>query len=345
MAQIHEAHNNLKEKYEKVRYNSAFDRFLHSPGGNWLCLLFIVISIPVFLFLLSNPGIPLELREKIPFYAAELLAGPIMALHTHITQSLIGLVLFLAVAYFFLRNYFLNFGSFFLFLLALPFGLIMLYTFSQSIIHISVYAFPLLLAFFAWAIRYETKHITRIVTPDSNEGHTLKTGLDGERKALSVLRKLDDRCHIYTNLLIPYRGRNSEADLVLVTPSGVTIVEVKNYIGTLSGDISAENLLYNGEEKYNPVTQVGKHEWRMKGFLRERGISIPVQRCVFFVNPKTRLELTDCDGLIRECPIFIYRDRKELFAYADEDVRCTENAFFRTIEALDALVEHSYERE
>ena len=214
MAHIHEARNDLKAKYEKVRYNSAFDRFLHSSGGNWLCLLLIVICIPVFLFLLRNPGIPLELRETIPSFAAELFTAPVMALHANITRSLVSLVLFLAVAYFFLRDHFLNFGSFLLCLLALPFGLIMLYTFSQSIIHISMYAFPLMLAVFAWAIRYETKHTTRIVTPDSNEGRKIKVGLDGERKALAALSKLDDCCHIYTNLRIPYGGGESETDLV-----------------------------------------------------------------------------------------------------------------------------------
>ena len=342
MAHIHEAQNDLKAKYEKVRYNSAFDRFLHSSGGNMLCLLLIVISIPVFLFFLSNPGIPLELREKIPSFAAELLAGPIMTLHANITQSLIGLVLFLAVSYFFLRNYFLNFGSFLMYLLALPFVLVMLYTFSQSIIHISLYAFPLLMTIFALAIRYETKHTTRIVTPDSNEGRIIKVGLDGERKALAALSKLDDCCHIYTNLRIPYGGGESETDLVLVTPLGVTIIEVKNYVGTLSGDISHEQLLHNRQEKYNPVTQVKKHKWRMSGFLHEQGIRIPVQRCVFFVNPKTRLELTDCNGIIRECPIFTHRDRKALAAYVDGKIRCTEDVFFRTVEVLDALVEDSY---
>ena len=305
-------------------------------------MLLAVISIPVFLFFLSNPGIPLELREKIPFFAAELLAGPIMALHANITQSLIGLVLFLAVLYFFLRNYFLNFGSFLMCLLALPFALVMLYTFSQSIIHISLYAFPLLLTIFAWAVLYETKYTTRIITPDSNEGRKIKVGLDGERKALAALSRLDDCCHIYTNLRIPYGGGESETDLVLVTPSGVTIIEVKNYVGTLSGDISHEQLIHNRQEKYNPVTQVKKHEWRMSGFLHQQGIRIPVQRCVFFVNPKTRLELTDRDGIIRECPIITHRDRKALAAYADGKIRCTEDVFFRTVEALDALVEDSY---
>lgn len=343
MAQIHEARNDLRAKYESVRYNSAFDRFLHSSGGSWLCVLLIVISIPVFLFFLSNPGIPLVLREKIPLFVAELLAVHIMALHANITQSLISLVLFLAVAYFFLRNYFLDFGSFLMCLLALPFALVMLCTFSQSMIHISLYAFPVLLAIFAWAICYEAKHMTRIVTPDSNEGRKIKVGLDGERKALAALSRLDDCCHIYTNLRIPYGGGESETDLVLVTPSGVTIVEVKNYVGTLSGDISHEQLIHNCQEKYNPVTQVKKHKWRMSGFLREQGIRIPVQRCVFFVNPKTRLELTDRNGIIRECPIFTHRDRRALAAYADGNIRCTEDAFFRTVDALDALVDASYQ--
>lgn len=342
MAHIHEARNDLRTKYEKVRYNSTFDRFLHSPAGNRLCLVVMVISLPVFLFFLCNPHIPLELREKIPFFIANLLAKPVMTLHANLTQSLVGLVLFLSMLYYILRNHFTNFVSFLFSLLALPFGLIMLYTFSQSIIHISLYAFPLLLTIFVLAVRYETKHTTRIVTPDSNEGRKIKVGLDGERKALSVLRKLDDCCHIYTNLRIPYRGRDSESDLVLVTPFGVTIVEVKNYVATLSGDISSEKLLHNGQAKYNPVTQVEKHEWRMKGFLHEQGIRIPVQRCVFFVNPKTRLELTDCNGIIRECPIFTHRDRKALAAYVDGKIRCTEDAFFRTVEALDALVEDSY---
>lgn len=342
MAHIHEARNDLKIKYEKVRYTSSFDRFLHSPGGNRLCLILAAAAIPLFFFFVFNPQIPLELRNDIPLYVTKILEGPLSFLQSLIGDSLLMLLVAVVVVYLLVRNYFMDFSGFILFALAVPFLFVIFLTFFQSVVHISVYAFPVLQVIFAWAVRYETKHTTRIVTPDSNEGRKIKVGLDGERKALDALRYLDDCCHIYTNLRIPYGGGESETDLVLCTPSGVTIVEVKNYVGTLSSDISHEQLIHNGQEIYNPVTQVKKHKWRMSGFLHQQGIRIPVQRCVFFVNPKTRLELTDCNGIIRECPIFTHRDRNALAAYADGKIRCTEDAFFRTVEALDALVEDSY---
>lgn len=343
MAQIHEAWNEQKDTYQEIRY-TPFARFLHSPRGNRLCLILAAVCLPLFLFFLCNPQIPLALRDKIPMFFANILTALLQMGKGTFFKSLTTLAVSVGILYFFLRSYFSDFVSFLLHLLVLPLELVVLFTFSQSLVHISAYAFPVLLGIIAISICCETRFNLCIVTPYTEEGWVRKAGVEGEERALNAMRGLGDHCHIYTNLVIPYQGKTSEADMVFVTPSGVTIVEVKNFAGTLSGNICDKNLIHNDEETYNPAAQVETHRWRMSGYLREQGIRIPVQRCVFFVNPKLRLHLQSTQDASQACPVFTARDKKALSAYVDGDPRCPEAALSRTLHALDALVAASYRR-
>lgn len=185
---------------------------------------------------------------------------------------------------------------------------------------------------------------------DTREAEILRAGLEGERQALSLLGGLDDACHIFTNLRIPYEGRESETDLIVVSPAGVTVVEVKNHRGTILGDASDEELTQlkrhdGAEEKtlYNPIRQVGTHTYRLAGYLRSRGINTRVRSCVLFVSDGVHLELTDQMGVTREkCPVFTRNSIGQLLAYVNGGNGCRNGTASRTVAALEELVQESY---
>lgn len=180
---------------------------------------------------------------------------------------------------------------------------------------------------------------------DDNLG-VLKAGVEGERKALEYMDSLADDCHIYTNLRIPYKGAESETDMVVVTPAGVTIVEVKNYKGTIWGDTSDKNLVQTKDdqdeqsEKYNPIRQVGTHAYRMAGYLRTHGVQTYVRTCVFFVCEDVILELTDREKiLVSKCPVFKAQDVGRLRYYLqNSDSVFSRNDYWQTLKLLDFLV-------
>ena len=158
----------------------------------------------------------------------------------------------------------------------------------------------------------------------SGDMRIIKVGLDGEEKALELLSRLGDDCHIYTNLMIPYDGKVSETDIIVAAPHNVTIVEVKNYQDDLVGDWSDEHIVLEAErgdtthrnEIYNPVRQVATHAYRLSNYLREHNASAKVNRCVFFVNESIYLnQMKDANNALGECPVFERYQLEALLEY------------------------------
>lgn len=145
-----------------------------------------------------------------------------------------------------------------------------------------------------------------------------KAGLEGERFVQHVLQaKLDDTFHIFTNLHVPYDGGESETDMIVVGLQGVTLIEIKNYSGNITGDLSDHDLIQqhtgrHGTQRsfYNPVKQVGTHVYRTANYLRRVCRDLRVSSCVLFVHPDGKLMLTDLTGIAGKCPVFRYGDPK-----------------------------------
>lgn len=124
-----------------------------------------------------------------------------------------------------------------------------------------------------------------------------RAGVQGEEAALRQLAQaLGSAYHVYSNVRVTWQGRASEMDMVLIGPAGVSVVEVKNYAGEISGAAHDRFLtrVKQGQEEtiYNPIKQVATHVYRLSGFLREAGCGTWVRGFVFFVNPRTRVTLT-----------------------------------------------------
>ena len=136
-------------------------------------------------------------------------------------------------------------------------------------------------------------------------------GAEGEDVVLSYLQILDNNYHIVPNAILYYGEKRSEIDVIVVGPTGVFIVEVKNYKGFIQGNTSDHNLLQiktdnygNSFEKpfYNPVKQVGTHRYTLNGVLNSNGINTNINICVFFTNKEARVNIVNDND--SDCAIF-----------------------------------------
>ena len=158
---------------------------------------------------------------------------------------------------------------------------------------------------------------------DGRNVDILQAGTAGEQAALDCLAGLDNNCYIFTNLHIPYEDKESETDIIVVSPAGLTIVEVKNHKGVIRGDASDLELIqdrgHGGESEdkrfYNPIKQVATHAYRLAGYLRSKNLPIHIRTCVFFVNPDSELQIQDRKGVLRECPVFHVNQAKQMLRY------------------------------
>ncbi len=146
-----------------------------------------------------------------------------------------------------------------------------------------------------------------------DEMHRTKAGVLGEETALNIVSALGNECYVFANLEIKYDGEYNETDLIVVSPTGLTVVEVKNYSGLLIGDLSDLELVqrkYFKNGKYtdgnarNPVKQVGAPIYKLAHYLKGQGITVTVRRCALFVNDNVEFQLTDREGLSGSCPLF-----------------------------------------
>lgn len=145
-------------------------------------------------------------------------------------------------------------------------------------------------------------------------------GLQGEMRTLSVLQLLDKQHIVIPNATVSFSGQSSEMDAVVIGPSGVFIVETKNHRGFIQGDTAAQQLTQITQDRYgnrfsqsfyNPCRQVATHAYRLKFVLKERGLDIWVNTCVFFSNPEACLNITNNTN--QNCPVF--REPNQLLAY------------------------------
>ena len=221
-----------------------------------------------------------------------------------------------------------------------------------SVARITLYVLPLILGVFSVLAIIVLMSGYEYTGSESDEEQIIRAGLEGEQSALRLMKKLGNDCHVYTNLRIPYDGGESETDLIVVSPAGVTVIEVKNYKGTITGDASDDSLTQikgrQGDSKtvQNPIRQVGTHVYRLAGYLRSKGIRTYVRNCVLFVNENAVVDLQDRQGALDKCPVFTVTTIKALYAYVSAGETVLNSTYLqRTVDTLNALVDSSFSGE
>jgi len=157
-------------------------------------------------------------------------------------------------------------------------------------------------------------------------GDILSAGISGERNALNLMRGLPDDYHVFANCAIRYNGGRSETDLIVVGPGGVSVVEVKNVKGHITGGCQDHQLdvvktdqygIDHEKQLYNPIKQVGTHVYRLAGLLRENRCRAWVRGYVLFSHPETSVDLSgECD-----IPVFSWNERAQLLHSIQNDSR------------------------
>ena len=125
----------------------------------------------------------------------------------------------------------------------------------------------------------------------------LFSGSWGERKALSkVKRKLPDGFHIFTNVHVHDR---MESDMVVVGPTGVFVLEVKNLNGEIEGGESDKQwTLHKVGQKggrysktlKNPLGQMRRNVYIVSQYLKMENCPVWVEGFVLFPNSNTEWE-------------------------------------------------------
>ena len=145
----------------------------------------------------------------------------------------------------------------------------------------------------------------------SNKLSILEAGIEGEEMASRCIKLLPDTYTAFRNLFVCYDGRNSEMDLVIVGPTGVFVVEIKNQNGRIYGDAADRELCQYKigragtpyvKTLYNPIKQVNTHVYRIANFLRENGVRTHVNAAVYFTNIEASVEIS---GLDEKCRVFV----------------------------------------
>ena len=128
----------------------------------------------------------------------------------------------------------------------------------------------------------------------------LNSGRNGEKNLFKAVKKLEGENIIFVNLPIRYKRGRSEVDMLIISPKGVVIIEVKNHSGTISGNWKAEKWVQqkfyrNGKtttiEMDNPIKQMRRQRDIVKSIFNAAGEDVWIDTVLYFSNPNVRLKL------------------------------------------------------
>lgn len=133
------------------------------------------------------------------------------------------------------------------------------------------FVLPLIFFLFITAIKLGPKYLSfkKSKYREGSGNGFLKTIFDkgsyGEFLTFQCLENLDGFYRLLTNVYIPREdGTTTEIDLILLSPTGIYVIESKNYSGWIFGDEDSRNWtqsLRNGEKNkfFNPICQNKAH--------------------------------------------------------------------------------------
>lgn len=103
---------------------------------------------------------------------------------------------------------------------------------------------------------WQKKRIDSWVEKNLRQVRHWRRGAEGEKVVAGILEtELSDEYHVFNDVRFP--GRTSNIDHIVVGPSGVFVLNTKNWRGTVGWSADGKTLLWNGEpEKWNSAKGV-----------------------------------------------------------------------------------------
>ncbi len=121
----------------------------------------------------------------------------------------------------------------------------------------------------------------------------IRLGNRGELKVKRALGKnIQDEKYVINDLLIVYEGKSSQIDHVLITRTGIFVIETKNYSGRIYGigdQREWTQVLQYGNVKnklYNPIMQNKSHIYALSKVIGRNDCFVSI-----IVFPKAELEI------------------------------------------------------
>ena len=150
------------------------------------------------------------------------------------------------------------------------------------------------------------------------KGYSWDKGLEGEKLVSDYLNTLPKNYFVFNDVNLP--GKRGNIDHVVIGPTGIFVIETKNYSGRYR--IKGDQWFYykNGqymEIKKNPGTQIRRNTLNLIDFLNERGISTKktwITSLVAFICPDFKVLQTPQTYKVlppQTVPDYILKGKKE----------------------------------
>lgn len=142
-----------------------------------------------------------------------------------------------------------------------------------------------------WAVASIPEQITKRLDKQIEEQ---RLGQEGEDKVVQlVVQALDGNWHLFRNISLPGRNK-ADLDLVLVGPSGIWVLEVKNYHGKFRNIGETWEIQLKNKWKAtvkNPSKQANTNSLRLKNFLKADHLNVYVNPVVVWASVTSPLSL------------------------------------------------------
>ncbi len=151
--------------------------------------------------------------------------------------------------------------------------------------------------------------------------NVLYSGLKGEKQLHRAVKKLKGNNIVFHNLPVRYKRGRSELDMLIISHSGIVIVEVKNHSGTITGGWKSDKWVQRKyyrdgkntqQEMDNPIKQMRRQRDIVKSILNAAGENVWIDTVLYFSSPNAKLRLN-----LREND-YVCTSDSELLAFLDD---------------------------
>ncbi len=127
---------------------------------------------------------------------------------------------------------------------------------------------------------------------------------------------------LINNICLNINGKETEIDNLIINKNGIFIIEVKNYNGTLYGDIddfewkkrkvSPGGNVFTKEVK-NPIRQMKRQTYLLSRYLKENGIWIWISPYAYFINDNSPVDDESVISDIQELDTIIHKPQEKIY--------------------------------